>query len=38
MITNSRSGTNPTTLACMHGSSWSGDGAALLHQLAAALG
>jgi hypothetical protein len=29
--------TEPTTLACMHGSAWSGDGAALLKQLAAAL-
>lgn len=28
----------PTTLACMHGSSWSGDGSGLLGQLAAALG
>ncbi len=28
---------DPTTLACMHGSSWSGDGRALLGQLAAAL-
>jgi flavorubredoxin len=27
----------PTTLACMHGSAWRGDGAALLRQLAAAL-
>jgi len=25
--------TNPTTLACMHGSAWSGDGAALLAEL-----
>jgi hypothetical protein len=30
--------TNPTTLACMHGSSWSGDGSELLGRLAAALG
>jgi len=29
--------TNPTTLACMHGSSWKGDGALLLRKLAAAL-
>ena len=28
----------PTTLACMHGSAWRGDGAALLRELAAALG
>jgi glyoxylase-like metal-dependent hydrolase (beta-lactamase superfamily II) len=28
----------PTTLACMHGSSWRGDGAALLRQLADRLG
>jgi hypothetical protein len=27
----------PTTLACMHGSAWRGDGAALLRALAAAL-
>ena len=27
----------PTTLACMHGSAWQGDGAALLGELAAAL-
>ena len=27
----------PTTLACMHGSAWSGDGGALLRQLAEAL-
>lgn len=27
----------PTTLACMHGSAWTGDGAALLRQLAAIL-
>jgi flavorubredoxin len=27
-------GTNPTTLACMHGSAWKGDGAALLRALA----
>lgn len=26
--------TQPTTLACMHGSAWRGDGSALLHQLA----
>ena len=29
--------TNPTTLACMHGSAWHGDGAALLRELAHAL-
>jgi flavorubredoxin len=29
--------TNPTTLACMHGSAWRGDGAKLLRALAAAL-
>jgi flavorubredoxin len=29
--------TNPTTLACMHGSAWRGDGAALLCALAGAL-
>jgi flavorubredoxin len=29
--------TNPTTLACMHGSAWRGDGAALLRALAEAL-
>ncbi len=29
---------NPSTLACMHGSAWSGDGAALLRQLAASVG
>ena len=28
----------PTTLACMHGSAWSGDGAALLRQLAESVG
>jgi hypothetical protein len=28
----------PTTLACMHGSAWRGDGAALLRALGAALG
>lgn len=28
---------NPTTLACMHGSAWSGDGAALLRRLARVL-
>ena len=28
---------NPTTLACMHGSAWRGDGAKLLRDLAAAL-
>lgn len=27
----------PTTLACMHGSAWRGDGAKLLHELSAAL-
>jgi flavorubredoxin len=27
----------PTTLACMHGHAWRGDGAALLHQLAACI-
>jgi hypothetical protein len=26
--------TNPTTLACMHGSAWRGDGATLLRALA----
>jgi flavorubredoxin len=30
--------TAPTTLACMHGSAWRGDGAALLRALATALG
>ena len=30
--------TEPTTLACMHGSSWSGNGSELLGELAAALG
>ena len=30
--------TEPTTLACMHGSSWSGSGSKLLGQLAEALG
>ena len=29
--------TNPTTLACMHGSAWSGDGAGLLRTLAQTL-
>lgn len=29
--------TNPTTLACMHGSAWQGDGAALLRALADSL-
>ncbi len=29
--------TNPATLACMHGSAWRGDGAALLRALAASL-
>ncbi len=29
--------TNPTTLACMHGSAWSGDGAMLLRSLADSL-
>jgi flavorubredoxin len=29
--------TNPTTLACMHGSAWRGDGAKLLRELANAL-
>ena len=29
---------SPTTLACMHGSAWTGNGAALLRELAAALG
>lgn len=29
---------SPTTLACMHGSAWTGDGAALLRELAVALG
>jgi flavorubredoxin len=28
----------PTTLACMHGSAWRGDGAALLHALGVAVG
>ena len=27
----------PTTLACMHGSAWRGDGAALLSELAASV-
>jgi len=30
--------TEPTTLACMHGSAWTGDGAGLLRALAARLG
>ena len=30
-------GTDPTTLACMHGSAWKGDGAALLRALADSL-
>lgn len=30
-------GTKPTTLACMHGSAWRGDGAALLNALAEAV-
>jgi flavorubredoxin len=30
--------TEPTTLACMHGAAWRGDGAALLGQLARSLG
>ena len=29
--------TNPTTLACMHGSAWRGDGAALLRALSTTL-
>ena len=29
--------TNPSTLACMHGSAWRGDGAGLLRALAAEL-
>jgi hypothetical protein len=29
--------TEPTTLACMHGSTWSGDGAKLLRNLADSL-
>jgi hypothetical protein len=29
--------TQPTTLACMHGSAWSGDGATLLRALADSL-
>jgi hypothetical protein len=29
--------TSPRTLACMHGSAWTGDGAALLRGLATAL-
>jgi hypothetical protein len=28
---------NPTTLACMHGSAWHGDGARLIRELSAAL-
>ena len=30
--------TEPQVLACMHGASYRGDGAALLHKLGAALG
>jgi hypothetical protein len=30
--------TKPTTLACMHGSAWQGDGARLLRELADAVG
>ncbi len=30
-------GTGPTTLACMHGSAWKGNGAALLRALADSL-
>lgn len=30
--------TKPATLACMHGSAWQGDGAALIRELAATLG
>ena len=30
--------TRPTTLACMHGASWRGDGAALLGALGRSLG
>jgi hypothetical protein len=30
-------GERPTTLACMHGSAWRGDGARLLRELAAVL-
>ena len=30
-------GENPTTLACMHGSAWRGDGASLLRALARAV-
>jgi hypothetical protein len=30
-------GREPTTLACMHGSSWRGDGAKLLRELAKSL-
>jgi hypothetical protein len=30
-------GLEPETLACMHGSAWRGDGAALLRELAATL-
>ena len=30
-------GTAPATLACMHGSAWRGDGAALLRNLASRL-
>jgi hypothetical protein len=29
--------TEPTTLACMHGSAWKGDGGALLRELARTL-
>jgi hypothetical protein len=29
---------NPRVLACMHGSAWRGDGAALLRELAQSLG
>ena len=31
-------GCEPTTLACMHGSAWKGDGGALLRELARTLG
>jgi hypothetical protein len=30
-------GEQPTTMACMHGSAWRGDGAKLLRELSAAL-
>jgi flavorubredoxin len=37
MLLEKLASTNPTTLACMHGSAWRGDGAKLLRALAAAL-